>query len=273
MKPPAFDYVRAESIQEAVQTLAAHGDEARVLAGGQSLMAMLNMRLLQPSVVVDIGSIDALNYVRVDGDDVEIGAAMTQAELWKRPECHQHLPLLAKALPHIGHWQTRNRGTICGSLAHADPSSELPLCLAVMEGSVVLESQAGRRVVKADDFQTGMLTTAKREDEMVVAARFPKARSGIGCGFSEFARRHGDFAIVAVAAVADGSSVSVAVGGIADRPVVVKFDDTDPTDEILNRFAWELGGSDDIHATAKLRRKLVRTLGKQTIEDALACRA
>ncbi|MDH3468803.1 MAG: FAD binding domain-containing protein [Gammaproteobacteria bacterium] len=272
MKPPTFDYVRAESVQEAVQTLAANGDEARVLAGGQSLMAMLNMRLLHPSVIVDIGAIDALNYVRIDGDEVEIGAAMTQAELWKRPECRQHLPLLTKALPHIGHWQTRNRGTICGSLAHADPSSELPLCLAVTEGSVVLESQSGRRVIKADDFQTGMLSTAKREDEMLIAARFPKARPGIGYGFSEFARRHGDFAIVAVAAVADGSTIRVAVGGIADRPAVLRLGDTDAMDEMLNRFAWELGGTDDIHATAKLRRNLVRTLGKKTIEDALACR-
>jgi 2-furoyl-CoA dehydrogenase FAD binding subunit len=197
------------------------------------------------------------------GGAVEIGATFTQAALAAWPEVDRRLPLLAAALPHIGHFQTRNRGTICGSLCHADPSSELPLCLAVLEGEVVLQSRRGRRVLAAREFQTGLLTTARQPDEILVAARFPDARQGCGYAFREVSRRHGDFAIVALGAVVMERIIRLGVAGVAEAPAVRAWDGLDERDlpDALNDFAWELGGSDDIHATARYRRELVRRLG------------
>jgi 2-furoyl-CoA dehydrogenase FAD binding subunit len=273
MKPASFDYARCETAEDALALLKEHGDEARVMAGGQSLMPMLNMRLVRPGIVVDIGAVAALNYCRSEGAAVEIGATFTQGALEVWPEVGRHLPLVAAALPQIGHFQTRNRGTVCGSLCHADPSSELPLCLATLGGEVVLRSARRRRTLKAAEFQLGLLTTAREPDEMVVAARYPAARAGWGYAFREIARRHGDFAIVALAAVANGATVRLGVGGIADRPVVrewAKLDERELADA-LNEFAWDLGGSDDIHATARYRREMVRRLGKKVIEEARRC--
>jgi 2-furoyl-CoA dehydrogenase FAD binding subunit len=232
---------------------------------------MLNMRLVRPEVLVDISRVAALDYIREDGGHVEIGAATTQATLQGWPQLAARLPLLARALPHVGHFQTRNRGTVCGSICHADPSSELPLCLATLGGSVVLTRHRGRRVLDAAAFQTGLLSTACEPGEFVSAVRFPVARSGQGHAFREIARRHGDFAIVALAAVAEAGRVRLGVGGVADRPRLIEVDASRPTelDPALNAFAWSLGASDDIHASAHYRRELVRRLGRQTIEEAL----
>jgi 2-furoyl-CoA dehydrogenase FAD binding subunit len=276
MKPAPFDYVVAESLDEALDALATAGDGGRVIAGGQSLMAILNMRLSRPELLIDITRIPGLNEIRRQGDFVEIGAAVTQAMLLDWPALKNTLPLLALALPHVGHIQTRNRGTVCGSLCHADPSSEIPLALATLEGEVVLQSKSGgRRTLKASEFQVGMLTTAKRPDEIAVAARFPVRKPGSGYAFTEFNRRHGDFAIVALAAVADKNSVRLGVGGVADIPTVRDFAALSGAalDEALNAFAWDCGGYDDIHATARHRRELVRRLGRKVIEEALQCRA
>ena len=222
MKPPRFDYVRAASVDEAVEVLAEHGDDARVLAGGQSLMAMLNMRLVAPEVLVDISRVPELATISHDGDAVEIGAAVTQAALQRVGALEAHLPLVARALPFVGHYQTRARGTVCGSIAHADPSSELPLCLAALDGEVVLRSARGTRTMVAADFQRDVLTTACEPNEMIVSVRFPLRVPGEGCAFAELGIRHGDFAIVAVAAVASATRVRIAVGGCADRPYVVE---------------------------------------------------
>ena len=275
MKPAPFDYLAAESVDEALDALAAHGDDARVLSGGQSLMPMLNMRLVRLRVVVDIGRLSALDYIRVDGGTVEIGAGCTQATLEAWPELADRLPLLAAAIPHIGHFQTRNRGTVCGSLCHADPSSELPLCLATLAGEVVLRSKRGRRTLAAADFQAGMLTTAKAADEMMVAARYPIATGGAGYAFDEITRRRGDFAIVALAAVAHNGTVRLGIGGVADKPTVRDWSGLDggALDDALNALAWELGGSTDIHATARYRREMVRTIGRRVIEEAKQCRS
>jgi 2-furoyl-CoA dehydrogenase FAD binding subunit len=274
MKPPPFDYARAESADEALSLLAQHGEEARVIAGGQSLMAMLNMRLLRPSVLVDIAELGELNYIKEASGWVEIGATTTQAALESWSGLNSRLPLVAAALPHIGHFQTRNRGTICGSLCHADPSSELPLCLATLDGEVVLRSRRRKRVLKAKEFQIGMLTTAKQDDEIMIAARYPAAQRGLGYAFRELSRRHGDFAIIALAAVAGGGKIRLGVGGVAETPSVREWDehlvDEDLADA-LNDFAWELRGSDDIHATARYRREMVRRLGKKVIEEARRC--
>jgi 2-furoyl-CoA dehydrogenase FAD binding subunit len=273
VKPASFDYARCERVDEALELLAAHHDDARIMAGGQTLMAMLNMRLVRPALVLDIAGIRDLAYARVEADAVEVGASMTQAELEAWPQLAERLPLVAQAMPHIGHLQTRNRGTICGSLCHADPSSELPLCLATLGGKVVLRSKKRRRVLAADDFQTGLLSTAREPDEMVVAARFPAARRGWGYAFREIARRHGDFAIVALAAAVGDNKVRLGVGGVADRPAVREWDRIDDKDlpDALNDFAWDLGGSDDIHASARYRREMVRRLGGKLIEEARQC--
>src|SRR5262249_30875547 len=150
MKPPPFDYLRPQTVDEGLAALADYGEDARVLAGGQSLMAMLNMRLAAPALVVDIGRLSALDRIAVEGDRLGVGAAATQAALDRWPGLAERAPLLAAALPWVGHFQTRNRGTVCGSIAHADPSAELPLCLAVLGGEVVLLSVVGRRSVAAD---------------------------------------------------------------------------------------------------------------------------
>ena len=267
MKPAPFDYVRAGSVEQAVAVLSEHGDEARVLAGGQSLMPMLNMRLVRPEVLVDIGGPPELAHIEDDGDAITIGASVTQGDLADWPELGDALPVVAAALPHVGHFQTRNRGTVCGSICHADPSSELPLCLALLGGEVELHSARGVRTVPADEFQRGVLTTAKEPDELVVRARLPKAQDGERFAFLEFQHRHGDFAVVAVAAKRSGDSVSLAVGGVADRPEVCHWDALpgDAVEDALNDLAWTLGGGDDIHATARHRRQLVRHLGKQAI--------
>ena len=275
MKPASFDYIRAASVEEAAEILAKFGARARLMAGGQSLMPLLNFRLVEPELVVDISTIGSLNSIRIDGEWVEIGASVTQSELLDWPKLKEELPLLALALPCVGHFQTRNRGTVCGSIAHSDPSSELPLCLAVLGGEVELRSKQGTRRLRASAFQTGMLSTAKAADEIVVAARFPRRRPGEGVAFREIARRHGDFAIVALAARATATGVLLGVGGVADRPAVRDLGGASGAalGEALNAFAWEMGGNDDIHATASYRRELVRRLGPKVIEEARACRS
>src|SRR5580698_1587645 len=172
MKPRPFDYVRPDTVEEALALLAEHGDDARILAGGQSLVPMLNLRLIDASVLIDISRIAGLDVIRDLGRNVEIGASITQNKLMAWPELAQKLPLLAAALPFVGHFQTRNKGTVCGSIAHADPSSEIPLALAVLGGEVVLRSKKGERVLEASDFQKDMLTTAREPDELIAAVRF-----------------------------------------------------------------------------------------------------
>lgn len=279
MKPRKFTYCRPDTLDEALALLVEHRDDAVVLAGGQSLMPMLNLRLVDAPVIVDIGRLPDLGFIRAAGDWLEIGATVTQARLLAHPSLAEQVPLLARALPFVGHVQTRSRGTVCGSLAHADPASELPLCLATLGGQVVLRSARGERVLAAAEFQTGLLSTARASDELIVAARFPLAKAGQGAAFNEVARRHGDFAIVSLAAVVDGAGVTLGVGGVADRPTVRAWSrapaalDEVELDRALNDFAWALGGRDDIHATAHYRRDLVRRLGRTVIQEAIACAA
>ncbi|MCZ7564029.1 MAG: FAD binding domain-containing protein [Burkholderiales bacterium] len=273
MKPAKFEYVRARSVEEAVEHLARRGEDARILAGGQSLVAMMNFRLVQPKLLIDISGLPALSYVRLDGGVVEVGASATQAKLMSWPDLAATVPLLSAALPHVGHFQTRSRGTVCGSIAHSDPSSELPLCLATLGGTVVLQSRAGRREVPAADFQIGLMLTARRPDELVVAVRFPVRAQRTGYAFMEMTERHGDLAVCAVAVQATDRAVRLGVGGVADKPTVRDWRDLPAggVEEALNEFAWDLEGSDDIHGTAMYRRQLVRRLGHRAILEARAC--
>lgn len=275
MKPFAFEYQRIETADAVVAAMAELGEDARVLAGGQSLMAVLNMRLAQPRRLLDISRSTTLAEVRLDKGWLHVGAAATQATIEWRPNLAQEAPLLALSFPHISHFQIRNRGTVAGSIAHADPSAELPLCLLALEGEVLLRSKKRRRTVKAADFFTGMLQTARTTDEMIEAVRFPTARPGAGHGFQEFSMRHGDFAVCAIAAVADAKRLRVAVGGVADRPVARDFPilTGSALDDALNEFAWSLEARDEPQASAALRRQLVRRLGRLSSEQALASRS
>lgn len=272
MKPAPFDYVRAETLAEAHDVLAAEGSDAAVIAGGQTLVPLLSMRMARPKVVVDIMHVAGLGSIRVEDNAVRVGATVRQAELLAWPDLAERQPLLAQALPWVGHAQTRARGTVCGSIALADPSAELPLALAALGGDIDLSSKFGSRSVKAADFFSGIMSTARSDDELIEAVSFPCRRNGEGFAFREFARRHGDFAIVACAAVATEKNVRLAVGGVADRPTVRDFDE--PSDDALAAFAAELDARDDLHATADYRRDLVRKLGRATIEEARnKCRA
>jgi 2-furoyl-CoA dehydrogenase FAD binding subunit len=274
MKPRPFDYARPDRVDEAIAILAEHGDDARVLAGGQTLLAMLNLRVVEPAVLVDITRIAELDVIREVDGKIEVGAAVTQNRLMAWPELAQKLPLLAAALPFVGHFQTRNKGTVCGSIAHADPASELPLSLAVLEGEVVLHSRRGARVLAADQFQQGMLTTAREPDELITGVRFPIVGGGVA--FREVARRHGDFAVVGVAVVAESaSSIRVGVAGMAERPSVsrIKPDGASSIRDAIERLAWELEGYEDIHASARMRRDLLRRIGPVVVEEAIRCAA
>jgi 2-furoyl-CoA dehydrogenase FAD binding subunit len=274
VKPALFDYVRAESLDEALDVLHREGADARVLAGGQSLVPMLNMRVAPLRVMVDIMRVPELNRVASTGDTIRVGAAVRQSGLERLSDLPSHQPLLAAALPWIGHAQTRSRGTVCGSIAHADPSAELPLVLIALGGVVEARSQQQKRRIPADAFFAGMMTTDLRDDEMVEAVQFPIARAGTGYAFREIARRHGDFAIVSCAAIVDAQSARLAVGGVADRPMARDLPPPgDPVlDDALDAFAWDLDARDDLHATAAYRRQLVRRIGRQTLETAAQCR-
>lgn len=275
MKPAAFDYIRAGDLSEALDALSKNGADARIIAGGQSLLPMLNMRLAKPAVLIDVMGIPGLDQVRREGDTIVVPAGVRQAALMRRPELAAELPLLAAALPWLGHYQTRARGTVCGSAAHADPSAEIPLCLVALDGEIRLRSRKKSRNMKASDFFAGMMVTDKGDDELIEAVVFPVARPGTGHAFQEVARRHGDFAIVGCAALVTADAIHLAVAGVADKPERRSFPllDGSALSDALNAFAWDLDARDDFHATARLRRDLVRSLGRDTIAEAMSCRA
>ena len=273
MKPARFDYVRAETLGEAHEVLATERDEASVIAGGQSLMPMLSTRLARPKVVVDIMRIPGLGAIAKENNAIRVGAAVRQAELLAWPELASAQPLMAQALPWVGHAQTRSRGTVCGSVAHADPSAEIPLALVALGGEIVLSSSRRYRRVGAAEFFTGLMSTARADDELIEAVIVPWQRPLHGYAFREFGRRHGDFAIVACAAVVSKSTARLAIGGVADRPTV--FDDLPPygrpLDKALDAAARQLDARDDLHASAEYRRALVRRLGRAAIVEARRC--
>ena len=271
MKPAPFDYVRAATLAEAHDVLAAEGSDAAVIAGGQTLVPLLSMRMARPKVVLDIMHVGELGGIRVENNAIRVGASVRQAELLAWPELAARQPLLAQALPWVGHAQTRARGTVCGSIALADPSAELPLCLLALGGEVILSSKDGQRRVAADEFFTGVMSTARNDDELIEAVSFPCARPG------EASRSANSHAVTAISPswparrLQRKRACRLAVGGVADRSVVRDFDDA--SEDALRDFASELDARDDLHATADYRRTLVRKLGLATIEEARRCRA
>jgi 2-furoyl-CoA dehydrogenase FAD binding subunit len=269
MKPAAFDYVRAEHLDEVLDVLGREGSDARVIAGGQSLMALLNMRLAKPRTLIDIMRLPELARIESKAGMIKIGAGVRQAALLEWPDLGRRLQLAALALPWTGHAQTRSRGTVCGSIAHADPSAELPLVLQALDGEVHLRSAKRQRRVAAKDFFAGMMATTRADEEMIEAVSFPSLQ--MRCAFREVARRHGDFAIVACAAVETAGGVRLAVGGVADMPAARDFPRLDggTLDDALNEFAYELDARDDVHATARYRRDLVRMIGRDLVREVL----
>jgi len=269
MKPRPFDYIRPDTVDEVLALLAEYGDDARILAGGQSLIPMLNLRLIEASVLIDISRIAELDTIRSDGA-LQVGAAVTQNKLLAWPDLARDFSLIAAGLPFVGHFQTRNKGTVCGSIAHADPSSELPLLLAMYGGEVVLRAQKrGERAVPAEDFHKDMLTTAREPDELIVAVRFPQ-RVKERAAFREIARRHGDFAIIAVAAAAGANgAIRLGVGGMAGRPMTraIAARNAAGAADAIGQWAQELEGYDDLHASAALRRDIFRKLAANVVAE------
>lgn len=282
MKPVAFDYHRPETVSEAVVLLSEMREEAAVLAGGMTLGPMLNMRLARPRAVIDISRIQALKAISLKSNVVVTGAGVVQCDALHSDLIAREVPLLAMALPWVGHFQTRNRGTLGGSVAHADPSAEIPLCLVVCGGTVVLQSRRRERRVRAQDFFEGALTTQRQPDEIITALEWPRTPLDAGCAFAEIAQRHGDFAIAAAACclrlARDGrlEDLSVGVGGVESRPVAID------TRRFLGRAAGEIAvglsehaaasvtPTEDNAASAEYRIALTKVLVERVFNEALA---
>jgi carbon-monoxide dehydrogenase medium subunit len=283
LKLPRFEYHSPETIDEVLSLLAEHGDEAKVMAGGQSLVPLLAMRLARPAQVVDINRVGGMSEINANGDGVAFGALVRERAAERSPVVRDQLPLLAEALPYIGHAAIRTRGTIGGTVAHADASAEIPCVLAALDGSVVARSTRGERTFAAADFFQGHFTTALDDDECVVEVRIPTANPSAGYAFQEVARRHGDFALVGVAATlalgADGRITDgrIALMGVADVPhrsraAEAELVGAEPTAETFAAVAQtataELTPGSDIHGSAAYRRHLAAVTVRRTLTTA-----
>lgn len=283
MKAAAFDYVRASSVDEAVGLLAKHGGEAKLLAGGQSLLPALNLRLMTPEVLIDISGIASLRGIHIDGDTVKIGALTRHADLLVSPEIAAHAPLIAQAMPHIAHPAIRNRGTIGGSLSHADPASELPACVQALGATLVLRGPGGERRVAASSFFTGLYETVMTPGEMLIGIEFPPIRAGERAHFHEFARRMGDYAIVGLAAQANVSGDRISAARLAFFGVGERATLCPAAAEALARgpmtanavadaqaaLARDLSPQNDHQASSATRMHLARVLLRRCVDDLL----
>ena len=281
MKPAPFEYCRPDTLGEALALLAEFGDDALVMAGGLSLGALLNMRIVRPEAVIDINSLSELETVEIREKEVRIGALVRQADVLGSADCRKALPLLVEGLRYVGHYQTRSRGTLGGSVAHADPSAETPLCLATLGGEVELTSTRGSRRLSVEDFVLGALTTGRGVNEIVTALYWPVAPLGTRIAFQEISERHGDFAIVAAAAWAvpreGGWRYGFGLGGVEDRPLAVRDDlETGPEpiedliEGIFEKIASELEPMGDRRASADYRAHLAGFLGKSVLRSVFA---
>jgi 2-furoyl-CoA dehydrogenase FAD binding subunit len=284
VKPVRFDYCRVETVADAVGLMAELGEEAAVLAGGMTLGPMLNLRMVRPRAVIDIGRIAVLSGIELRDQVLVTGATTVQADALASPVVAREVPLLALALPWVGHFQTRNRGTLGGSVAHADPSAEIPLCLATTGGVVVLRGRRRERRVPARDFFLGALTTARRPDELLVALEWPRAPADAGHAFEEIAQRHGDFAIAAAACevrlAADGTTIrnlSLGLGGVDSRPIAIETSaflrrpaDAALAAELADQAVRSVTPMEDHVADAEYRLALARVLVERVVPRAVA---
>jgi CO/xanthine dehydrogenase FAD-binding subunit len=285
MKPAPFAYCAPTDLTEALALLAQYGDEAKILAGGQSLMPMMNMRLVRPQVIVDINRLAELAYMSLTpSGGLAIGALTRQRAMERSSLVHEHSPLVAAAMPLIGHFQIRNRGTLGGTLVHADPAAELPALSLVLEAEFVLSSATRQRVVQANDFFLTYLTTAIEPGELLTEIRLPAWQKEWGWGVQEVARREGDFAMVGAAALLHVDAhdvcqaVRLALFGVGGRPVRARRAeealrgrrvDGAALSEVARVTAEELEPESDIHASAAYRKEVGGVLARRTLEAAL----
>jgi aerobic carbon-monoxide dehydrogenase medium subunit len=282
LKSADFQYHRPRKIEEALSLLQEFGEESKILAGGQSLMPLMNFRLAQPAHIIDINFIDGMDYTRSEKGVLKIGCLARQSRLLDNPIVRERCPLLTEALTYVGYEQIRNRGTLCGSLAHADPAAELPAVLLALDGCVTVQNLTTKREVAARDFFRSYLTTCLSNDEMVLTASIPETPPGAGWSFTEFARRFGDFAIVGVAVllVREQEKITdarIALTGVADKPwrelsveqmLVGQKASTDLFGKIGVEIAARINPGSDIHASESYRRSLARVLTRRALTDA-----
>ncbi|MGZ4447330.1 MAG: FAD binding domain-containing protein [Nocardioides sp.] len=268
MKPAPFDYHRPGSLPEALTALAGEPN-SKVLAGGQSLVPLLSMRLAAPAALVDINGVPGLDTIAVDGSGVRIGALARHADVLASPDVRRVQPLVPLALANVAHATIRNRGTTVGSIVHADAAAEMPVVLALLGGSVEVASVRGTRTIPADELYVGPLESSLAHDEIATSAFFPALAPGAGVAFEEIARRHGDYALCGVAALVDGDSVRAGFVSVADVPTVVDLSGV-PLDQVGEAALAHLDPADDIHATAAYRAQLVRVLTERVVRAALA---
>lgn len=261
MKPTRFSYRSASSVEEAIALHAAHGPGSVYLAGGQSLIPMMNLRLVRPDAVIDLNRIPGLSCVAETDEGIEAGALTRYREVERSGTALSVCPLLRETVGHIAHRVIRNRGTVGGSLANAHPAAELPAALLALDGAVKVAGPAGARRIAADDLFLSPFVTSLEEGEMITAAIFPRLPEGSGYAFREFTRRHGDFALAAVAAVVRDGGTRLALAGVGERPILVESDDPDAAAEAAEP-------ADDMHGSAEYRRELVRTLAVEAVRRA-----
>lgn len=282
MKPAPFAYAKARSVEDALRLLGEHGESAKLLAGGQSLMATLNMRLSHPSILIDLNGISGLDEIALKDGMVEIGALVRQAAAAKSDGIAKHVPLIAMAMPHVAHPAIRNRGTLGGSIAFADPAAELPACFLALGGEAVIAGPAGVKRVKADDYFRGLYETAIGPNEMLTAIRVPAAKPEMRYGFSELSRRHGDYAIVGLAASAraDGATlkdVRLAYFGVGLTPVRARNAETELAkgniDAAVKAAAADLDPPDDIQETGAVKKHLAGVLLRRVAAQMTGARA
>jgi carbon-monoxide dehydrogenase medium subunit len=269
--PAAFDYKRASSAEEAISLIAQAGDEAKFLAGGHSLLPLMKLRLAAPSLLIDIGRVSDLSYVRESGDHIAIGALTRHTEVENSPVLLQHVPLLAHAASHVGDPQVRHRGTIGGSIAHADAASDLPATTLALGATYVVQGPNGRRTIAATDFYTGFLENAMDADEMLVEIQVPKM-NGAGWSFQKFNRRAQDWAIVGVAAWRRGTDSGVALVNMGSTPILASsvasaIKSGASVADAAQQAAAEADPQGDLNASVEYRTHLAKVLVRRALEE------
>jgi carbon-monoxide dehydrogenase medium subunit len=270
VKPAPFRYHRPQSLADALQLLVKL-ENAKLIAGGQSLGPMLNMRLVQPSALIDLNAIAGLDKILETEKWVEIGSLARHHAVASSPVVKQHCPLLAEAAGTIGHYAIRSRGTLGGSLAHADPAAQLPLVAATLGAEIVVAGKRGERRIAAKDFFVSMMTTALEPDEIVASVRFPKAAPGDRHAYLQFSRRTGDFAIVAVACTFQNRKLRVGVGGAEDKPVVLDdLNSAEKPDAIARKAREAVNPTENPRVPALYRKELVEVLTRRAVQKCLS---
>lgn len=282
MKPASFDYVRAESVRHAVEVLGAADGDGKIIAGGQSLMPMMNFRLVKPSVLVDINHIPDVGKIQFRENRIAIGALVRHRMTATDVLIQQHIPVLHHAMKHVAHLTVRNRGTFCGSVCHADPAAEMPMMSLLLNGSIRIASPRGERILPARDFFVGSLMTALEPDELVTEIELDSLPSGTGWAFEEFARRHGDYALAAVAVTMErradaAANIRIGLMGVGETPMRMRrleamLEGVEINATMLDQAVDELRSTiepnSDLNASADYRRHLAGTLARRALSDA-----